>query len=221
MSGLRVVLEDVTDAIKDSILAIQSPVAEAATKAVRTAGDATKRAGRLDIAAAGFGSKWQNTLRVNYFPKSGASIDAAAFVFHKIPYSVVFEEGATIRGKPLLWVPLKTTPTKGIGRGKTTPKMLAGKGLKLFTIKRAGKPPLLAADIPAFNPRARRKERLTLSKVRSAILGKKSSQGKAVRAVPLFVGISTVHIRKKFHITQIAGGQRDALGGYYVANLKV
>ena len=69
--------------------------------------------GRADIAAAGFSRRWQNAFRVDVFPRGRkVSVDAAAWVFHKIPYAEVFEEGATIRGRPYLWIALPGTPTR-------------------------------------------------------------------------------------------------------------
>ncbi len=82
---------------------MQRPMAEAATSAMQEAADNIKSEGRAKIASAGFSKKWQNALRVDAFPRRGkVSINAAAFAFHKIPYADVFEEGATIRGKPRL-----------------------------------------------------------------------------------------------------------------------
>ena len=36
----------------------------------------------------------------------------AAFIYHKIRYAGVFEEGAVIGGQPLLWLPLPTVPLR-------------------------------------------------------------------------------------------------------------
>lgn len=223
--SFRLVLQDVTKEVEASILAMSRPVAQATTASVRLAGENAKNAGRADIAAAGFSAKWQNALRVVYFPKggqeAGVSLDAAAFIFHKIAYAGVFETGAHIVGRPMLWIPLKTTPLKGIGRGRTTPEMLRKKGLKLFQIKRPGHDPLLAAKLPAFDPSARRKQRLSISRVRGAILGKGKAQGAATQAIPLFVGKTSVTIKKKFDIAGAVSRERGLLPVYYVQNLKV
>ena len=71
----------------------QRPIAKAATAAIREAGDIAKRNGRASIAAAGFSQKWQNALRVNIYPPQGDSLRPAAFVYHKIRYAGVFEDG--------------------------------------------------------------------------------------------------------------------------------
>jgi hypothetical protein len=86
--------------------------AKAATAAIREAGEIAKRDGRASIAAAGFSRKWQNALRVNFYPPQGDSMRPAAFIFHKIRYAGVFEEGVVIGGQPLLWLPLPNVPLR-------------------------------------------------------------------------------------------------------------
>src|SRR5207253_846581 len=99
---LRLILSDVAAGFVDTIVKeLQRPIAKAATAAVREAGEIAKRNGRASIAAAGFSRKWQNALRVNVYPPQGDSMRPAAFLFHKIRYAGVFEEGAVIGGKPL------------------------------------------------------------------------------------------------------------------------
>jgi hypothetical protein len=109
-------------------------IADAATGTVTEVANRMVRAGRQNIASAGFGSKWQNALRASIYPRSGTSINAAAVVRHKIPYAEVFELGATIRGKPLLWVPINGNKQR----------ISQFRGAHLFSINRPGKPPLLA-----------------------------------------------------------------------------
>ncbi|TIV93594.1 MAG: hypothetical protein E5V74_24880, partial [Mesorhizobium sp.] len=87
-----------------AMAAIKDPVGAAGTAAITEAGNLAKAAGRRDIAAAGFSVRWQNALRLNIYPKGRASIDAAALIFHKIPYAGVFENDTLISGKPNLWL---------------------------------------------------------------------------------------------------------------------
>lgn len=120
--SLRFAFSDVAKGFADTITReLRRPIAKAATAAVRDAGGIAKRTGRASIAAAGFSRKWQNALRVNVYPPQGDSLRPAAFVFHKIRYAGVFEEGAVIAGTPLLWLPLPTVPlcTAGASLGVT------------------------------------------------------------------------------------------------------
>src|ERR1700745_2725921 len=102
--SFRFAVSDVAKSFAESIVgSLQRPLAKAATAALRDAGEIAKSNGRASIAAAGFSRKWQNALRVNIYPPQGDSLRPAAFIFHKIRYAGVFEEGAVIGGQPLLW----------------------------------------------------------------------------------------------------------------------
>src|SRR6185436_12580923 len=88
----------------------QRLVATAAVAALRETAANAVQEGRSDIAdAAGrFGPKWQSGLQ--YRTKDAVedgepSLQAKAIVFHKFGIAGVFEHGATIHGKPLLWIP--------------------------------------------------------------------------------------------------------------------
>lgn len=77
-------------------------------KAMRITADETSEdivaLGRADMASAGrFGSRWMNGLHA-HVSEGGGHIRIA--VTHDIPYWRVFEKGAVIHGKPLLWIPL-------------------------------------------------------------------------------------------------------------------
>jgi len=84
----------------------QGPAVNAAVLALReTAGNAVAE-GRRNIAAAGhFGSNWQRDLQ---FRMNGQGVKTIATVFHRSALAGIFESGATIAGKPLIWIP--TTP---------------------------------------------------------------------------------------------------------------
>jgi hypothetical protein len=189
---------------------IKDPIGAAGTAAISEAGDIVKREGRADIAAAGFSRRWQNALRVDIYPKRGVSMQAAAFIWHKIGYAGVFEEGATITGKPRLWLPLESAP-KRIGRQKITPALYIRKVGPLVPIIRPGKPPLLAGKIAA--------SRRSTSKVTLSALRRASGGGAPSRLVPLFVGIDRVSIRDRFSIKEITERAANRLGELYLKHL--
>jgi hypothetical protein len=116
----------------------QKTVAEAAVATLRETAANAVQEGRRDIAAAGrFGSAWQQGLQ--YRTKGATergepSLNATATIFHKYGFAAVFEFGATIEGKPLLWIP--TTP------GGPAPKK-SGKKLVSATVN--GRPMLFDA----------------------------------------------------------------------------
>jgi len=117
----------------------QRPVATAAVAALRETAANAVQEGRSNIASAGrFGPKWQSGLqyRTQDAVEGGEpSLQAKAVIFHKFGFAGVFEHGATIQGKPLLWIP--TTP------GAPT---ASRSGKKLVSATVHGKPMLFDAN---------------------------------------------------------------------------
>ena len=173
-------------------------MARAATAAIRDAGDIAKRGGRASIAGQGFSRKWQNALRVNIYPTRGDSLRPAAFIFHKISYAGVFEEGAVIGGKPLLWLPLSNVP---IRRGRPMkPSEYARSGGPLVSVQRPGSPPLL---FPKYRPKR----------------GRRRAAG-SLRRKPLYIGLSAVQISKRFDVKGAARTAANQLPSLYEKHLK-
>lgn len=199
------------DEFAKAMASIKDPIAFAGTAAITEAGDIVKREGRQDIAAAGFSRRWQNALRVNVYPRRKLSMNAAALIFHNIQYAGVFEEGATITGKPRLWLPLPSAP-KRVGRQKMTPALYIKSIGPLVTIERPGKPPLLAGKI-ATKRRGSKTGKVSLSAL------KRGGAGAPSTLVPLFVGIDRVNIRDRFSIREIAGRAAARLGDLYLKHL--
>jgi hypothetical protein len=197
--ALRFRLTDVAKGFVDVIaLEIEKPIAKAATAAMRDTGDSAKRNGRASIAAAGFSRKWQNALRVNIYPPQGDSIRPAAFIFHKIRYAGVFEQGALIAGKPLLWLPLNSVPVR---RGRPMlPSEYARSVGPLVSVQRPGRPPLLFAK---HQPKRRRRRA-------AESLGRKS----------LYVGLSAVEIARRFDVRGAAVEAANQLPALYEKHLR-
>jgi hypothetical protein len=83
--------------------AIAARIRDAMRTGARQAADAILIRGKQDIASAGnFGARWTDGLQVKV-GQGGGNIRIG--VTHNIPYFAVFQEGALIRGKPLLWIP--------------------------------------------------------------------------------------------------------------------
>lgn len=83
----------------------QKRIAKTSKKTMQDASKEILRKGRADMKRGGnFGSsRWQSGLKAPVrLLTSGFRVD----VFHKVPYFHVFEYGAVIKGKPLLWIPL-------------------------------------------------------------------------------------------------------------------
>jgi hypothetical protein len=94
-----------------NLLAGEQAIAPAAVAALRETAANAVQEGRQNIGAAGPGfrrAKWQSGLQyLTKDAKEGGepSLQAKAVIFHKYGIAGVFEHGATIQGKPMLWIP--------------------------------------------------------------------------------------------------------------------
>jgi len=157
----------------------QRPVATAAVAALRETAANAVQEGRANIAGAGrFGPKWQQGLQ---FRTQGAEegLQAKAIIFHRFGIAGVFEHGATIQGKPLLWIP--TTPG-----GPAASR--SGKKLVSATVR--GQPML-------FDAGDRDRERK-----------------------PLYIGVPSVRIEKKFRITEIVKQHAARIAALFLKHFK-
>lgn len=173
----------------------QQKIARAATAAIKDAADQVRTGGRAAISAGGFSKRWQNAFRVNMYPATGTSLDPAMWAFSKIDYADIFQTGGTIRGRRgLLWVPLPSVPARYHGQRMTVRLYLQNIG-PLQVVKKAGHPPVLMG-------RVLRKvavgKKVTPSRLRRGAAAHSAS--KRTNFVPLFVGLSSVHIRQKFNV---------------------
>lgn len=110
--------------------------------------------GRRDIASAGrFGERWMKGLHADV-TEGGGSIRLA--VTHDIPYWRVFEKGATIHGKPMLWIPLSFARDAQNVWARDYPG-------GLFRVNRLGKAPLLLSR-DTHEPKYFGKESVTIPK---------------------------------------------------------
>lgn len=180
---------------------------------------------RPQIANAGrFSRRWQTGLRAKRFPERRVSMGPSVYIYHKIPYADIFEQGGEIRGNPLLWIPLSSTPKK-VGRYRMTPKNLVDKaGVNLVSIKSKSGKPLIGAPIRV--PKTRAKDdriKVTLAALKrgdSAQDAKGNPAKGIIRTVPLFVGVRAIHLRKRFDIARVTQNVRDKLPSYYAQNFR-
>jgi hypothetical protein len=161
----------------------QRPVTEAAVAALRETAANAVQEGRSNIAGAGsFGGKWLEGLRYRTIDAEAggqASLQAKAVIFHSFGIAGVFEHGATIQGKPLLWIPT----TRG-----GPPASRSGKKLVSATVR--GQPMLFDAG-----DRARDRK-------------------------PLYIGVPSVRIAKRFRITEIVKEHAKRLGILFLKHFK-
>ena len=98
-----------------------------------------------------------------------------------------------------------------------TARQVAAAGVKLISINRPGKTPLLAASLRLTGAAQGKlsKIALTLSKLKKGTAGKRGE----VHAVPLFFGLDTVTLQKRFNISGVADGVSASLPDLYLQNL--
>jgi hypothetical protein len=190
-------------------------IKHASMAAVEQAGKLAEAAGRAAIAGGMSSAKWQNSLHAKFYPNDGLS--PASVLTEKIPYWDIFETGGTITGHPLLWLPLNDAPRLR-GGGIMTPGEFTRKVGVLYTIKRPGKPPLLAAVIRETGTRHAKKG-VSLSQLRRG--RNPGGQGK-VRLVPLYVGVPSVKEPQLFDVTSAvkAAASAEVLAELYLENFE-
>jgi hypothetical protein len=157
MVGIRVYIdsERAGPLFKRAVTRQGDRVRAAARAAAHDAADEIKTRGDADIKSAGrFGSRWTDGFHVDV-TEGGGNIRIAAT--EDVPYWRVFEYGAIIRGKPLLWIPLSfASDAQGI-RASEYPG-------RLFRVDRAGKAPLLLTPGKPAKPKYFGKASVTIPK---------------------------------------------------------
>lgn len=140
-NGIRIRL-DGADKLSGTLRARAKVFGEKQTKAVQATAmrvaQEIENEGRSNIAKGGkfTSARWQDGFRAKVSFISRAELNIR--VTHEVKYWRVFEFGAKILGKPMLWIPLSF----GSGVGKSARDY----GKPMFRVDRAGKAPLLLDD---------------------------------------------------------------------------
>lgn len=210
---------------KVAAAAIKGTIAGAERAAFQELAIRIQKEGRAEIASAGFSRRWQTGFRTFVFPRRpGAPGQLTLRGQHRIGYANIFERGGTIRGKPLLWVPLPSAPARINGKRTTARAYVQAIG-PLHSINRSGRAPLLAgysmrapvggrslsaAQLRTGQRNARRRQ------ARSAFGGR---LGRAPVSVPLFVGLSAVRIADRLNVSAVYNRARSDLPDIYAKHL--
>jgi hypothetical protein len=185
-------------------------MSKAATQAMRDVGKLAVNNGRDIMATAGFSSKFQKTLRAINKPASGYVLNPSEYVHSTINYSDVFETGKTITGHKFLWMPLPAVPPSA-ERAHMTPSQYIRQVGPLVLMWPQGRLPMLGARLETgFSKPTLKKLRRTQAR-RVTLGGPKRS----FRIVPLFVGVSSVQIPKKFDLKGAFQDAFDHLDEFY------
>jgi len=194
---------------------LEQPIARAITKTFRAAAKEIEREGRKRIATGGLSRRFQTGFRVFAFPRRQFSMRPVIKGTHRLGFINIFETGGTIRGKPLLWIPLPTAPDK-IGGKRITPKLYIDKVGPLVRIQRPGKAPLLAGQALRAPSAGRSAALGTLrTGARRAAARRAGGRGRSAVAVPLFVGVPLARIPKRLNVSPVYDLARVELPNIY------
>jgi hypothetical protein len=192
-------------------------MSKAATLAMREVGRDAVAKGRASIAAGGFSTRFQRTLRAINKPPSGFVLNPSVYVHSTVNYADIFETGKTIaaEGDNWLWLPLPSVP-RGAHREHMTAREYFKNIGPLIKLKRPkGETPILAAVIRR-GPKAQPFGKFA---TRSQLKRGKGGRGE-VEVIPLFVGVRSVTIPKKFDVHAAAEQAFDQLEKFYKENLE-
>jgi hypothetical protein len=177
-------------------------LAKSATAAMKGIANDIKIKGRAAISSGMKSGRFASALQAKVYPSQGASLHPTALVYHKITYAGVFEDGATITGKPMLWLPIEQNLPGG---KRITPAQFVASIGALYSMRVHGKP-MLGAVIRETDARSKKAVSLSLLKK-----GRNPGGRGTVRLLPVFVGITNITDPKKFDIEAIA---REATGHF-------
>lgn len=182
----------------------------AVTGGVHAGGERLKKGLRNDVIGSGLGRRLAKSWRLNKYPKSGASLEAAAFLFTKSPVLIrAFNEGAKIKSKQGLWlaIPTPSAPKRGVGRKRITPSNFPEHrfGPLRFVYRRNG-PSLLVVD----NARITKTGRVGRNTVRRKSGEYTRLAGRTT--VPMFLLYKQVRLKRRLHVEQVSDAGHRRLG---------
>lgn len=101
---------------KQNLAGLQDRFAAALTAAANMARSMIEQQARVDIASSGkFGGEWISGLKVQLENEGLRNMRIS--MTHSDGRAKIFEQGGTIKGKPLLWIPLSGTDAVGVKAG--------------------------------------------------------------------------------------------------------
>lgn len=204
----------------------QQIMAHAATTAVRQVGINARDAARDIIATAGFGPSWYKSIVSSMHPKRGDVLNPWAWVHSTINFSDVFETGKTISPKAAkyIWIPQPWVPkypgtgTVGEPLRQMNPKKYVQLIGRLQFVHPPGKSPMLLGAVSG-----------KISASQTAQLPKKGfgfqlgftgrQKRRTIQWVPMFIGVPSVTIRKRFDVMPAVQREAARLDEEYIKNI--
>ncbi len=195
----------ITAALKGDLVKMMAQelwVAErAVTFGVQQTGRDVQTALRADVMRGGLGLRLSKSWRMNFYPKSGVSLEAAAVVRTKAPHLVeAFDKGVTIKSSDGLWlaIPTPAAPKFGVGRKRLTPSNFPENrfGPLRFVYRKSGVS-LLVVD----NQRESKGKRGGFVRSRSK---RALATGYGLVTVPMFFLVPQVRLKRRLNVRRAA-----------------
>jgi hypothetical protein len=195
--------------LQKALKELEKPIAHTATVTIKQAAQIVKKESAAEISRAGFSARSSKNVRYTLDPERGESIDISATFKFRTGYFNIFEEGGSIQGKPLLWIPMDNVPFAS-GRKRLTAKQYTERIGPLFRTK--SDPPYLVGRVSRAGVTRATRDVVKLRKraVRTGTLRTKS--------VPLYVGVRSVTIPKKFDIKGVVQRVAARIPQLYLEN---
>jgi len=195
------IVPDLVAAMEREIKAGESAV----TRAMQAASQELKGDWRAQITRAGLGTRLARTIHSQSYPKRGESLEAAALVWTKAPQIIgTHDSGPLIRSKSGFWLAI---PTEAAGKGRGGKRLTPGewekrRGLRLRFIYRKRGPSLLVAE----------------GRLNSRGIGvaSRSKTGRGLTAVPVFLLVPQVKLRKRLALARDAARVQAQVPGLIV-----
>lgn len=215
MAGFSWRYDPDTEQFKKAFVLGSNLVVDAANAAVKKSAEAGVVAGRASIAGAGFSKRWQNSLRTKMVTPAH-SLKPVAYVHTTINYADIFETGGDIHGDPWLWLPLPSVPGSGRRKHMTPAQYIKNIGPLISLRRPSGAAPILAAIVK----RGSKAQPFGKFATRGQLKKGRSSKTGTVEAIPLFVGVKSVHIGKKWNVTGALQKESDKMPEYYEEEIR-
>lgn len=204
----------------------QRPMARAATGAFRDGARMIQAEMRAAILGAGLGPRFARQFRAFAFPRRQFSLSPAIRGWHARGwrqsrigrYANIFAHGGTIHARRgLLWIPLPTAPRLTGGR-HLTPAIYAAEIGPLVSLRGARRPILAGRSLRAVFGRRATVAQLKTG-ARNAAARRAGGKGRRTVLVPIFVGVTSVHIEKRVDADGIFARVNARLPDLYAARL--
>lgn len=207
------------DDVKKRIEALKTPASKAIVGTFRDAAKLIQAEGQKEIQSAGLSQRWVKGFTVKVTVPNGQELSPVLVGRHRIGFANVFERGARISGRPLLWIPLPSAPR--LGKRRITPKLYFQSIGPLHLIRRPGRPPLLAGDALRAPASGRP---VSAGALRTGARNNRPRAEGARRrrktvSVPIFVGVQAVHIASRMNVSEVYDEVRKQLPDLYRKNL--